>query len=446
MASSSKRQTRRNPDPEKNLKAKKQSDQSYLPIFQRSTSLSSDSIKTLDGIKFDLKFEQSMFRSKSDSELSEVVIDIPRLNKFVPKYIFGFSMKDTFIFWDSLSKEIKRKLEYREQHKDSSPLNCLLKKEIKKLSKDSQAVRLVNTLTRPNQQAPIVMANIYSPLTLLSALNPMLDCYNQRIKQFGADGDLTSQQHVDWFQDFKDIEEVDEDDVKMRLFSQILKGVVNKWFRALTPGSISNYRVFKHMFLDRWEEKKNYVQMLTQYNQLKRGNDETVKIFSSRFNMIQNYLPMQCKPPQGMAKLHYAEAFDDEFALFMRERRFATLADMMNDAIEVELNMMSSKRGKYKSKTRKVKDEAQSSSDLKFDSIMKVMEKLVDKLYIVDRPVIRDNNEPRIRNPNFRQPRQQPPQQPQIIQRPKNLLMIRLDLLFNKTQLKKNTFLKMKRI
>ena len=67
---------------------------------------------------------------------------------------------------------------------------------------------------------------------------------------------------------------------------------------------------------------------------------------------------MQCKPPQGMAKLHYAEAFDDEFALFMRERRFATLADMMNDAIEVELNMMSSKRGKYKSKTRKVKDEA----------------------------------------------------------------------------------------
>ena len=77
-----------------------------------------------------------------------------------------------------------------------------------------------------------------------------------------------------------------------------------------------------------------------------------------------------------MAKLHYAEAFDDEFALFLRERRYATLADMISDAIEVEINMMSSKRGKYKYETRKFKDEPQSSSDLKFDSIMKVMENL----------------------------------------------------------------------
>ncbi|CAF1496298.1 unnamed protein product, partial [Adineta steineri] len=83
------------------------------------------------------------------------------------------------------------------------------------------------------------------------------------IKQFGADGDLTAQQHADWFQYFTDLEEVDEDDAKMRLFYQSLKGVVNKWLRALTPGSIVNSKVFEQKFLDRWEEKKNYVQMLT---------------------------------------------------------------------------------------------------------------------------------------------------------------------------------------
>ena len=47
-----------------------------------------------------------------------------------------------------------------------------------------------------------------------------------------------------------------------------------------------------------------------------------------------------------MEKLHYAKAFDYEFALFIREIRSTTLADMMNDAIEVEINMMSSKIGK----------------------------------------------------------------------------------------------------
>ena len=55
----------------------------------------------------------------------------------------------------------------------------------------------------------------------------------------------------------------------MRLFAQSLKGVVKKWFKALTPGSIVNSRVFEQMFLDRWEEKKNYVHMLLQRKQVK---------------------------------------------------------------------------------------------------------------------------------------------------------------------------------
>ena len=88
--------------------------------------------------------------------------------------------------------------------------------------------------------------------------------------------------------------------------------------------------------------------MLTAYNKLRRRNDESIKKISSRFNIVYNSLPEDCKHLEGMAKLHYAEAFDDDFALFLRERRFATLADMMSDSIEVEINMMSSKRGRYK--------------------------------------------------------------------------------------------------
>ena len=97
----------------------------------------------------------------------------------------------------------------------------------------------------------------------------------------------------------------------MRLFPQSLKGEVKKWFRALTPRSIVNSQRFAQMFLDRWEEKKNSIQMLTQYNHLRRGNDESVKKLSSRFNLIYNSLLVQCKPLAGMEKLHYAEDFDD---------------------------------------------------------------------------------------------------------------------------------------
>ena len=118
------------------------------------------------------------------------------------------------------------------------------------------------------------------------------------------------------------------------------------------------------------------------------------------------------------------EAFDDEFALFLRERRSPTLARMMSDAIEVEINMMSSKRGRYKVETReprKTKEDSQAStsSEPKFDSLMKVMEKLVDRLSIDGKPPARDV--PQIRNPNYRNPRQQEAPPPQILQRGQKL-------------------------
>ena len=84
-----------------------------------------------------------------------------------------------------------------------------------------------------------------------------------------------------------------------------------------------------------------------------------------------------------MAKLHYVEGFDDDFSLLLRERRSATVADIMNDAIEVKVNLMASKKGTYRFETKKVKEEAQpstsqSSSDAKIDSMLNVMERFVE--------------------------------------------------------------------
>ena len=51
---------------------------------------------------------------------------------------------------------------------------------------------------------------------------------------------------------------------------------------------------------------------------------------------------------------------------------------------------------------------------------MKVMERLVDKLSIREKPPARDNV-PQIRNPNYRVPRQQDPPPPRIAQRGEKL-------------------------
>jgi hypothetical protein len=50
---------------------------------------------------------------------------------------------------------------------------------------------------------------------------------------------------LDWFNDFVDLEEVDHEDAKLRLFAQSLSEEVRKWFKALPAASILNFAAFE---------------------------------------------------------------------------------------------------------------------------------------------------------------------------------------------------------
>ena len=112
---------------------------------------------------------------------------------------------------------------------------------------------------------------------------------------------------------------------------------------------------------------------------------------STRFMRTYDAIPNDVKPPLGVAKLHYVDAFSSEFTLFLRERRSISLTDVMDDSIEVEVNLTVSNKTKQKNETRRVKEEepqastSQSSSNAKFNMMMKTMEKLMDKLSLDDK-------------------------------------------------------------
>ena len=63
---------------------------------------------------------------------------------------------------------------------------------------------------------------------------------------------------------------MDFEDVKMRLFAQILEGEVRKWFGALPAASIVDFEAFETNFLAKWGDKKTPLQLLTQYNNMRR--------------------------------------------------------------------------------------------------------------------------------------------------------------------------------
>jgi hypothetical protein len=78
----------------------------------------------------------------------------------------------------------------------------------------------------------------FSPLIFPIQLHDLPQYYNLRIKLYDVEGNISAQKHLDWFNDFIELEELDFEDVKMRMFTQILAREVRKWFRALPPASI----------------------------------------------------------------------------------------------------------------------------------------------------------------------------------------------------------------
>ena len=90
------------------------------------------------------------------------------------------------------------------------------------------------------------------------------------------------------FDHFIDLEEVDYEDVKMRLFAQSVSGEAKKWFRYFPSISIPTFQAFQSAFLETRDDKKSALQVLSQYKNIKKGGFESFHEFSSRFMRVYN--------------------------------------------------------------------------------------------------------------------------------------------------------------
>lgn len=137
----------------------------------------------------------------------------------------------------------------------------------------------------------------------------------------------------------------------MRIFSQTLTGDVRTWFRYLPPNSIYSLDVFYQQFLNRWEKKKNHLQILSEYENLKRGPNETVQNYCTRFNNVYNAIPLDLRPPPSLALIKFPDGFDTDLAFQLRVRNSPTLEDMKIVVISVEANLLS-KRARVRNERR----------------------------------------------------------------------------------------------
>ena len=125
-----------------------------------------------------------------------------------------------------------------------------------------------------------------------------------------------------------DYMEIEEETIKMRILAQRLGGEAKKWFKILTPNSIHDLPSLYQTFINKWEIKKNPLQILSEYGNLKRNAGESVQYYYTRFNSVYNALPPNMKPPLGLALAKFPKGFDPDMAYQLRERDPLTLEDM----------------------------------------------------------------------------------------------------------------------
>jgi hypothetical protein len=234
----------------------------------------------------------------------------------------------------------------------------------------------------PNRMDVIVACKICTLSTSPTYEFPSSWDYLKYMPKFTGEEDITAEEHHATFYSYADNLNIEHEDVWMRVFVQSLDGEARKWFRGFPPGSIDGIDALDDAFLKHWGDKKEFLYYITEFGAIKRKDGESVSEFSKRFNKMYNKIPTEIKPTETSAKITYANAFDSEFCLLLRERRSVTLANMQDDALEVESNILAAEklRGRSDREKRKQKMEASPSgvtnTDPKVDELTKLVKSL----------------------------------------------------------------------
>ena len=96
------------------------------------------------------------------------------------------------------------------------------------------------------------------------------------------------------------------------------------------------------IFLKHWGERRDHLYYITEFSNLNRENGESISNFTKRFNNMYKKIPIKIKPTDTSARITYANSFDSDLCLLLRERRYASLSLMQDASLEVESNILAS--------------------------------------------------------------------------------------------------------
>jgi hypothetical protein len=123
----------------------------------------------------------------------------------------------------------------------------------------------------PANRMDAIVAARYDSLLLPHPMNSLpLGDYLKYMPKFTGEEDVTIEEHLAAFYSDANNQNIENEDVWMRVFVQNLFGEARKWFRGLAPGSITSIEALDEAFLRHWGDKNDFLYYITGFGSLKR--------------------------------------------------------------------------------------------------------------------------------------------------------------------------------
>lgn len=105
----------------------------------------------------------------------------------------------------------------------------------------------------------------------------------KRLPKFAGNNAITCEDHLRNFLDMMSDYEVEGEDVVMNLFVLSLTEDAREWFKRLPKSSIGDWKDIECCFKEKYGDKKNPSYILTEFNNIKKLQNESVTDFNTRF-------------------------------------------------------------------------------------------------------------------------------------------------------------------
>jgi hypothetical protein len=222
--------------------------------------------------------------------------------------------------------------------------------EVELVSKPAQILAPLAIISEPDQQLTIshdqptafqvkIQMKMFKPLQLPHLLHPYPDDCYEYLPLFSGENQTSAEGHAESFLDFVDHFSIVHEDVIMRMFSKSLIKDVAAWFKSLRADSIGSWTEFSNAFLKYWGKYKSLDSYLANFYALRREQSQNLHIFNRNFNHMYHDMPLEIRPSEKAAMIHYVMCLHSKLAFLLLERESSSLTQLFGDAQEVEENI-----------------------------------------------------------------------------------------------------------